>query len=108
MAPLGALSQAWVSAEASLPRGWEIAGLWRFGEEWIALSEGPDRDYVDASGRYPDQALQIGRVSRNADYSGKVAGKVPGVGLPQDIPCHPGRVFRGTFEPADCQPGGSR
>ena len=58
MAPLGALSQAWVSAEASLPRGWEIAGLWRFGDEWIALSEGPDRDYLDASGRYPDQALR--------------------------------------------------
>ena len=58
MAPLGALSQAWVSAEASLPRGWEIAGVWRFGEEWIALSEGPDRDYLDASGRYPDQALR--------------------------------------------------
>lgn len=58
MAPLGALSQAWVSAEASLPLGWEIAGLWRFGEEWIALSEGPDRDYIDASGRYPDQALR--------------------------------------------------
>jgi hypothetical protein len=54
MAPLGALSQAWVSAEASLPLGWEIAGVWRFGEEWIALSEGPDRDYLDASGRYPD------------------------------------------------------
>ena len=58
MAPLGALSQAWVSAEASLPQGWEIAGLWRFGDEWIALSEGPDRDYLDASGRYPDQALR--------------------------------------------------
>lgn len=58
MAPLGALSQAWVSAEASLPRGWEIAGVWRFGEEWIALSEGPDRDFRDASGRYPDQALR--------------------------------------------------
>ena len=58
MAPLGALSQAWVTAEASLPRGWEIAGLWRFGDEWIALSEGPDRDYLDASGRHPDQALR--------------------------------------------------
>jgi hypothetical protein len=58
MSPLGALSQAWVSAEASLPRGGEIAGVWRFGEEWIALSEGPDRDYLDASARYPDQALR--------------------------------------------------
>jgi hypothetical protein len=58
MAPLGALSQAWVSAEASLPRGWEIAGVWRFGDEWIALSEGLDRDYLDASARYPDRALR--------------------------------------------------
>jgi hypothetical protein len=58
MAPLGALSQAWVSAEASLPLGWEIASVWRFGEEWIALSEGPDQDYLDASGQYPDQALR--------------------------------------------------
>jgi len=31
MAPLGALSQAWVSAEASLPLGWEIAGVWTVG-----------------------------------------------------------------------------
>ena len=27
MAPLGALSQAWVSAEASLPLGWLVDGL---------------------------------------------------------------------------------
>ena len=58
MAPLGALSQAWVSAEASLPHGWESAGVWRSGEAWSALSEGPDRDYLDASGRFPDQALR--------------------------------------------------
>jgi hypothetical protein len=42
MAPLGALSQSWVSAEASLlPLGWRISGLWRFDDLWIALSEGP-------------------------------------------------------------------
>lgn len=28
MAPLGALSQAWTSAEASLPLGWKVSGLW--------------------------------------------------------------------------------
>ena len=51
-APLGALSQAWVSAEASLPFGWEIGGLWRFGDEWVALSEGPTFDgYLSGSGR---------------------------------------------------------
>jgi hypothetical protein len=40
VAPLGALSQAWVSAEASLPLGWQIRGLWRFDDLWIALGEG--------------------------------------------------------------------
>ena len=44
MAPLGALSQSWVSAEAALPLGWQIRGLWRFDELWIALAEGPDND----------------------------------------------------------------
>jgi hypothetical protein len=29
MSTLGALSQAWVSAEASLPLGWQIVGLLR-------------------------------------------------------------------------------
>jgi hypothetical protein len=58
MAPLGALSQAWVSAEASLPLGWQISGLWRFDDLWIALSEGPTfDDYLSGSGRYADRAL---------------------------------------------------
>jgi len=30
MAPLGALSQAWTSAEASLPLGWQVSGLYLF------------------------------------------------------------------------------
>lgn len=59
MAPLGALSQAWVSAEASLPSGWELAGLWRFEETWIGLAEGPGfDDYLSGSGRYAEQALR--------------------------------------------------
>jgi hypothetical protein len=33
MAPLGALSQAWTSAEASLPLGWQLSGLYRFDED---------------------------------------------------------------------------
>jgi hypothetical protein len=44
MAPLGALSLAWVSAEAALPRGWRVAGLWRVADRWVALSEGPGWD----------------------------------------------------------------
>ena len=53
MAPLGALSQAWVSAEASLPLGWQTNGLYRFGDLWVALAEGPEfDDYASGSGRY--------------------------------------------------------
>ena len=59
MAPLGALSQAWTSAEASLPLGWNVTGLMRFGGEWVAFSEGPTADdHIEASGTYAYQALQ--------------------------------------------------
>jgi hypothetical protein len=59
VAPLGALSQSWVSTEASLPLGWQISGLWRFDDLWIALSEGPAfDDYENGSGRYAEQALR--------------------------------------------------
>jgi hypothetical protein len=58
MAPLGALSQAWVTAEASLPLGWQITGLMRFGDEWIAFSEGPSSDeHIEASGAFVVQAF---------------------------------------------------
>lgn len=57
MSRLGALSQAW-SAEAGLRHGWEIFGLWRFGGVWIAMSEKPDRDFLDAFARYPIRALR--------------------------------------------------
>jgi hypothetical protein len=39
MAPLGTLSQAWVSAEASPPLGWQIRGVWRFDDLWNGLSD---------------------------------------------------------------------
>jgi hypothetical protein len=59
MAPRGALSQAWVSAEASLPLGWHIRGLWRFEGLWVALSECPAvEDYLSGCGQYADQALR--------------------------------------------------
>jgi hypothetical protein len=38
MPPLGALTQAWTPAEAALPMGWPVAGLYRFGELWIGLA----------------------------------------------------------------------
>jgi hypothetical protein len=58
MAPLGALTQAWTAAEAALPLGWHVAGLWRFDDTWIALGEGPAfEDYASGSGRFAEQAL---------------------------------------------------
>jgi len=59
MAPPRALSQAWVSAEASLPSGWQIRGLWRFDDLWVALSDGPAfEDYLSGCGQYTGQALR--------------------------------------------------
>ena len=59
MAPLGALLQAWTSAEAPLPLGWQTNGLYRFGDLWIALAEGPEfDDYASRSGQYAEQALR--------------------------------------------------
>jgi hypothetical protein len=59
MAPRGALPQAWTSAEASLPLGWRVSGLYRFEDTWIGLAEGPDfDDYASGSGQYAEQALR--------------------------------------------------
>jgi hypothetical protein len=59
MASLGALSQAWVSAEASVPLGWQISGLWRFDDRCVALSEGAAwEDYLSGCGQYADHALR--------------------------------------------------
>ena len=59
VAPLGALSQAWTSAEASLPLGWQLSGLYRFDDLWIALGEGQGfDDYLSGSGQYAEQALR--------------------------------------------------
>lgn len=56
---LGALSMAWVTAEASMPLGWRISGLWRFDDAWIALSVGPAfDDYLSGSGQNAEQALR--------------------------------------------------
>jgi len=74
MAPLGALSQAWVSAEASLPLGWQISGLWRVDDLWIALSEGPAwEDYLSGCGPSADPALR-----RSADQLGDRRGPTTG------------------------------
>ena len=59
MASLGALTQAWTSAEASLPLNWRVTGLYRFGDPWVGLAEGPEfDDYASGSGLYAEQALR--------------------------------------------------
>jgi hypothetical protein len=70
MAPLGALSQAWVSAQASLPLGWQIVGVLRRERalrmlpvtdtarpEWCALAEDPAGMLYDGWGESHYQAL---------------------------------------------------
>jgi len=59
MPPLGALSQAWTLAEASLPLGWQLSSIYRFDELWIGLAEGPAfDDYLSGSGQYAEQAMR--------------------------------------------------
>jgi hypothetical protein len=74
MTSLGALSQAWTSAEASLPLGWQLTGLMRFGGEWVAFSEGPgDGDHLEACGIHAYEAL-----TRLGDRLRERRGKVDG------------------------------
>jgi len=59
MAPLGALTLAWTQAEAALPLGWQVSGLYRLDELWIGLAEGPaSDDYASGSRQYAEQALR--------------------------------------------------
>ncbi len=59
MSQLGALTQAWTSAEASLPLDWQVSGLYRFGDLWVGLAEGPAfDDYASGTGLYAEQALR--------------------------------------------------
>jgi hypothetical protein len=75
VAPLGALTLAWTDAEAALPLGWEIRGVWRFDDLWVALGEGPDfDDYASGTGRHVEQALR--RLSdRLAERRGRQSGR---------------------------------
>ena len=50
---------SWTSAEVSLPLGWQLSGLYRFDELWVALAEGDTfDDYASGFGQYADQALR--------------------------------------------------
>jgi hypothetical protein len=60
---LGALSMAWIAAEAALPLGWQLVGVWRDQEasgEWMAVASGPNQPAHMATGRgdQPDKALK--------------------------------------------------
>ncbi|MEX2136209.1 MAG: hypothetical protein WEB29_04495 [Chloroflexota bacterium] len=57
---LGALTMAWISAEAALPLEWNLSGVFRFdGDLWVAQSEGPAfDDYTAGTGQYAEQALR--------------------------------------------------
>jgi hypothetical protein len=61
MSTLGALSQAWVSAEAALPLGWTIMGLQRdtIPDRWVATAADPTQptDVATGHGSDPVQAL---------------------------------------------------
>jgi hypothetical protein len=61
--PLGALSQAWVAAEASLPLGWLVVALTRdprWPDKWTAIATGPlqPTDVATGTGDQPHKALR--------------------------------------------------
>ena len=59
MPSLGALTQAWTSAEAALPLEWKLSGLFRFDDLWVGLAEGPEfEDYASGTGLFAEQALR--------------------------------------------------
>ena len=74
MAPLGTLTNAWTDAEAALPLGWQISGVWRFEDLWVALGEGPAfDDYASGTGRFVEQALHR-LTDRLAERRGRQSG----------------------------------
>jgi hypothetical protein len=48
-----------IAAEAAHPLGWQVSSLYRFGELWVGLAEGPEfDDYASGSGQFAEQALR--------------------------------------------------
>jgi hypothetical protein len=73
---LGALSMAWVQAEASMPLGWRLMALVRQpdSDDWQATAAGPlDGQTLHGRGGQPDQALR-----RLADELRRIRGSVTG------------------------------
>jgi hypothetical protein len=59
---LGALSTAWVEAEAAMPLGWRLMALVRQpdSDDWLATAAGPlDGQTIHGRGSHPDQALLL-------------------------------------------------
>ena len=81
MAPRRPL-QAWTSAEASLPLGWQLSGLYRFDDLWVGLAEGPEfDDYASGTGLYAEQALR-----RLSDRLRERRGQTTGLEDPVRVP----------------------
>ena len=64
--PLGALSLAWISAEAALPLGWKVDSIRRAftgpdpehrSDRWLAFAAGPNGEATHSEGGDPVQAL---------------------------------------------------
>lgn len=59
---LGALSRACVAAEASLPLGWHLIGVWRDKDapgKWMAVANGDDpAEMATGKGDQPEKALR--------------------------------------------------
>jgi hypothetical protein len=75
---LGALSMAWVEAEAAMPLGWRLMALVRQPEagsdDWLATAAGPlDGQTAHGRGSHPDQALRL-----LADELRRIRGSVTG------------------------------
>jgi hypothetical protein len=76
MSGLGALSQAWLEAEASLPLGWRLMALVRQpdSDDWQATAAGPlDGQTLHGRGAQPEQALR-----RLADELQRIRGPLTG------------------------------
>jgi len=75
---LGAMSMAWIAAEAALPLGWLVIGVTRdprSPDEWTAIATGPlqPTDVATGKGDQPAQAL-----NRLADALREMRGSATG------------------------------
>jgi len=63
---LGALSQAWIAAEAALPLGWLLIGVWPDAEtpdEWTAIASDPRQPADTQTGLGSDPVPALHRLA---------------------------------------------